>query len=944
MKQLAAMLSAYALLLFSGCGVPGHSDVAVKELRCEYRVNPLGIDVVRPRLSWVLESSRRCQKQTAYRLLVASSAKNLKESRGDLLDTGKVESDRSIHVEYGGWPLKSRMRCYWKVKVWDKDGRDSQWSRLALWSMGLLEPSDWQARWIGSAADPNLAKLADEAHRSKMPAPLPAPFLRKSFLVEGDVRRATVYVTGLGLYELHLNGKRVGDHILAPEITVYGKRIQYQTFEVTDQIVAGTNVIGAILGRGWYTGRFWQMLPASQRAFGGQLGLILRLDIELADGRTQTVVTDESWRIMTDGPIRHNSLYDGEMYDARRQMPGWDTVAFDDSNWPTAQPVEIADVNLVWQRNEPIRALKELRPIKLTEPKDGVYVFDMGQNMVGLCRLTVEGNRGDSVTLRHAERLNADGTIYSANLRSARQTDTFILRGDGRETFEPHFTYHGFRYVEVTGLSRRPSLGDLVGRVFHSASPDTGKFECSNELVNQLMKNIVWTQRGNMHGLPTDCPQRDERAGWMGDIQAFSQTAIFNMDMAAFFSKWLADVRDSQASDGRYASYAPHPARSLNSKRRFGVPAWADGGTVVPWMVYLNYADMRLLREHFESARRWVEFVRSKNPSLIWEKERGADYNDWLNGDKLLLEGWPQKGGEVPKPVFATAFFAHSTEIVAKMAAALGREQDARVYGELFAQIKQAFNRAFVKPDGRIEGDTQAGYALALNFGLLPDGPRVKAVQHLLEGIDRYHGHPSTGIQTSHRLMLELTRNGCHDRACRIINLRTVPSWGYMVEMGATTIWERWDGYVKGRGTRPEDELQNPGMNSFNHYAFGSVGEWVWRCLAGIEPDEQYPGYKHFTVRPRPGPGFEWAKAEYESINGRIVTHWVLDNVFKLDVTIPANTTATVYVPAENSDSVTEGRRAATKAEGLRFLRMEEGSAVFAADSGHYKFVSKLHP
>ncbi|MHC4574462.1 MAG: glycoside hydrolase family 78 protein [Planctomycetota bacterium] len=943
MRQLITILSACTLLFFAGCDVPRHSDVNVKELRCEYRLNPLGVDVVRPRLSWVLESSRRAQKQTAYRLLVAGSEENLNKNRGDLLDTGKVESDQSVHIQYSGRPLKSRMRCYWRVKVWDKDGKESAWSQPAMWSMGLLESSDWQARWIGPPPDPDHTKLADEAHDAKRPIPIPAPFLRKSFQVDGKVHRATAYVTGLGLYELRLNGRRVGDHILAPEITVYDKRIQYQTYDVTDRIVSGTNVVGAILGRGWHAGRFWQTLPPSQRPFGGQLGFILRLDVELADRRSQTLVTDQSWRVVTDGPIRHNSVYDGEMYDARREMPGWDTSTFNDSKWQTAHTVDIVDVNLVWQRNEPIRVVKELTPVRLTEPKDGVYIFDMGQNMVGWCRLRVEGNRGDAVTLRHAEWLNADGSIYTANLRSAKQTDSYVLRARGPEKFEPHFTYHGFRYVEVTGCSKRPKLNDLVGRVFHSASPPAGKFECSNQLVNRLMNNIMWTQRGNMHSIPTDCPQRDERAGWLGDIQAFSQTAIFNLDMAGFFNKWMFDIRDSQAPDGRYPSYAPHPARNLKSRRRFGVPAWADGGTIVPWLVYLNYGDRRLLQEHFESARRWVEYVRRHNPNLIWEKQRGADYNDWLNGDKLRLDGWPNKGGEVPKPVFATAFFAHSTEIVAKMAAALGRNEDARTYRELFEGIKAAFNKTFVKPDGRIEGDTQAGYALALRFNLLPDELRPRAVEHLLEGIDRYHGHPSTGIQTTHRLMLELTRNGHHDKACRIINLRTVPSWGYMIEMGATTIWERWDGFVKGRGTAPQDQLQNPGMNSFNHWAFGSVGEWVWRNIVGINPDEQHPGYKHFIVRPRPGPGFTSAKGEYKSIHGNIAVHWVLDGAFKMHVTIPANTTAMLYVPAKSSDSVTEGGRPAAKAEGLRFLRMEDASAVFAADSGRYKFVSKLH-
>jgi len=940
-KWIFKTLLVCALVFAHGCATTEHSGVAVTQLRCEYRHNPLGIDVLKPRLSWILESQRRGQKQTAYRLIVAGSPASLKNNKGDLLDTGRVESDRSVNVVYAGAPLKSRMRCFWKVKVWDKDGKGSAWSKPAMWSMGLLDQSDWQARWIGPAADPEKANLADEAFLAGTAPQLPAPFLRKTFKVEGGVRRATISVTGLGLYELHLNGSRVGNHVLAPEITAYDKRIQYQVYDVTDMTAPGENAIGVILGRGWHAGRFWQTAPPSQRSFGGRLGLILQLEIELTDGRTQTIATDPSWRIMTDGPIRSDCLYDGETYDARRAMPGWDTATFDDIAWQPASLVDMTGAKLVWQRNEPIRIVRELVPVALTEPENDVYVFDMGQNMVGWCRITVKGSKGDAVKMRHAEILNDDGTIYTANLRRAKQTDTFILQGGGRETFEPHFTYHGFRYVEVTGLSAKPRPEDLAGLVFHSTSPPAGRFECSNDLVNRLMNNIVWTQRGNMHGLPTDCPQRDERCGWMGDIQAFSQTALFNMDMAAFFTKWLADVRDSQAADGRYPSYAPHPTRSQSGSRHFNVPAWADAGTIVPWRAYVNYADQRLLAEHFESARRWVEFILLNNRGLVWENQRGADYNDWLNADRIRLDGWPREGGEVPKPVFATAFFAHSAGLVAKMAAALGRKEQAEHYTDLFEQIKAVFNKAFVKPDGRIEGDTQAGYALALRFNLLPDELRAKAVQHLLEGIDRYNGHLSTGIQTSHRLMLELSSNGLHDLACRIINQRTVPSWGYMIDMGATTMWERWDGFVQGRGTGPEDQFQKAGMNSFNHYVLGSIGEWVWRNIAGINPDERHPGYQHFIIRPRPGPGFTWARGEYDSIHGNISVYWQLDDVFKLNAAIPANTTATIYVPAKSPYDVTEAGRPATEAAGLRLLKTAEGAAVFTAESGSYRFESQ---
>lgn len=915
MKQLAMILLACMMSALGGCVVTTGSSVSVKELRCEYRVNPLGIDVVKPRLSWVLESSQRGQIQSAYQILVAGSEG---KNQGDLWDTGKVNSYESIQVIYAGKNLKSRMRCWWKVRVWDKDGKASAWSGPAMWSMGLLTPGDWKAQWIANAK-------ADPGSKS---GPMPATMVRKSFTIDGPIKRATVYVTGLGLYELHLNGQRAGDHILPPEFTVYDKRIQYQTLDVTDLVVSGDNTVGAILGDGWHGDRFFGMPPPGKRPFKGQRGFIMRLDIEPVDGKTQTIVTDKSWRCMSDGPIRSGSIYDGEVYDARKEMPGWDSSGFDDSVWGQAVIADyLAGANLVWQRNEPIRVVKELKPVKMTEPKPGVYVFDLGQNMVGWCRIKVHGPAGATVTLRHAEMLNDDGTIYTANLRGAKQTEIYTKRTDGEEIYEPHFTYHGFRYVELTGVSYKPEVGDVLGRVFHSASPDSGHFECSNDLVNQIMHMIVWVQRGNMHGIPTDCPQRNERAGWMGDIQAFSQTAIFNMDMAGFFSKWVRDVSDSQDSDGRYPDFAPGSPR--------GTPAWGDAGTVVPWRMYQNYADDRMIAEHFESARRWVDYVHSKNPNLLWQNARGGDYNDWLNGDTLVMEGWPKTGGAVPPHVLATAFFAHSTDIVAKMAAVIGRTDDAKKYGRLFEGIKAAFNEKYVEPDGRIEGNTQAGYALALRFNLLPDKLQPKAAKHMVEDFERYNGHMSTGIQTSHRLMLELTRNGYNNEAYRLLNLRTFPSWGFMIEQGATTIWERWDGYVKGRG------FQNPGMNSFNHWALGSVGEWIWRCIVGINPDESSPGYKHFTIEPEPGEGITWACGEYNSIRGTIISDWRLENgKFRLNITVPANTTATVYLPAENVKTVTIDGKAVVKSRLVRFLGIKNGKAAFTVSSGRYQFVS----
>jgi alpha-L-rhamnosidase len=655
----------------------------------------------------------------------------------------------------------------------------------------------------------------------------------------------------------------------------------------------------------------------------------VRLDLHLADGRVKSVTTDRTWRSTTNGPIRGASIYDGETLDARREKPGWDTPRFDDTEWNRVKTVEFPDTNIVWQPNRPVRVTRELTPVKITEPEPDTYVFDMGQNMVGWCRLRVDAPPGTEITLRHGERLKDDGTVYIANLRGAEQLDTFICGNEGRETFEPHFTYHGFRYVQVEGLPDRPEKEDLVGRVFRSAAPRAGRFECSNELINQLMKNILWTQRGNLTSVPTDCPQRDERLGWMGDIQAFSQTAIFNMDMAGFFTKWLRDVRDCQCADGRFPRFAPSPHCRA-------APAWGDGGVIIPWRVYVNYGDTRLVRRHFEAARRWVDFVHNHNSNLIWRNERQSDPSDWLNGDTLKLEDWPDGGASVPRLVFATAFFAHSAELVGRMAEVLDRPEDARVYGKLAEDIRKAFRREFVNENARIEGDTQAGYALALRFGLLTPEQASAARAHISRRIERYGGHLSTGIQSTHRMMLELSRRGHHDEACRLINQRTVPSWGYMIEQGATTVWERWDGYVEGRG------MQDPGMNSFNHWAFGSVGEWVWRNVVGINPDPERPGYRHVIIRPRPCDSFTWARGTYRSIRGPITVDWRIENGrIRLKTVVPPNATATVHVPTSSPSEVRESGQAVSEVLGVEGVSNgEDGYAAYEIDSGHYVFTA----
>ena len=904
------------------------SGALASTLRTEYLVDPLAVDVREPRLSWIVEAgTSRGVTQSAYQIMVASSMENLAAGRGDLWDTGRVPGNQTIHVEYKGKPLVSRQQAYWKVRIWDQNASRSSWSAPARWKMGLLEPSDWSAQWTGDPS-PSVENRA-------------VTMLRRSFTLTARPRSATVYATALGVYELRINGRRVGDQILAPEFTDYHTRTQYQAYDVTALLKPGDNVIAGLLGDGWYAGGIGlaQMLINKPRnIYGDHPRLLVQLEMESPAGERETIVTDGEWRVTREGPIRSSDILNGEVYDARKELPGWDQAGFNDRGWTPADIAAGISTRLVAQPNEPIRITRDLVPIVVTEPKPGVYVFDLGQNMVGWSRLKVKGTAGTTVSLTHAEMLQGDGTVYTENLRAASQTDQYTFRGDpAGEMVEPHFTYHGFRYVQVTGLPARPRTSDLVGRQINSSMREVGTFESSSRLANQLWQNVLWTQRDNMISIPTDCPQRDERLGWMGDIQVFVGTSIFNADMGAFFTKWMRDVRDAQTPDGRFADFSPQPFQktlaAMNRGDFMGVPGWGDAGVVVPWRLWQHYGDRRQLAENYESSRRWIEFIRANNPDLLWINKRHNDYGDWLNADAVKDPSIPPVGAEVPKPVFATMMFAHATDLVGRMATVLGKEDDARELEALFGRIKAAFNTAYVREDGRIEGNTQAGYALALHFDLLPDSKRRAAVDHMLEGITAYNGHMSTGFHSTYRMMLELTRAGRSDVAYQLINHTSFPSWGYSIENGATTIWERWDGYVKGRG------FQDKGMNSFNHYAIGAVAEWMYRVIVGINNDDASPAYQHFVLRPVPGGGLTWAKGSYQSIRGTIASSWKIESGrFTLDVTIPANTSATVFVPASSADSVTEGGKPAAQAVGVQFLRMEDGSAVYLIQSGRYSF------
>ncbi len=797
---------------------------------------------------------------------------------------------------------------------------------------GAVETNDWSP-----------ARLTDGDTRSHKAEPATrnaATMVRNVVKLGAPPARATLFVTARGVYEFRINGQRVGDHELAPEWTDYGKRIQYQTYDVTPLFREGENVLAATIGDGWYAGKIGLF---SDGVYGRQTSLLARVRMEGADGSIRDIWTGPHWKASTDGPVRTTDNLDGEVYDARKEMPGWDGPGFDDSAWKPAAVIDAPQgVELVAQMNEPIRVTGEVKPVAITEPEPGVVVVDFGQNLPGWVRAKVmSSSPGDELVFRYGEMLDERGRLYTANLRGARQEDRLIQGGSGWAShggvFEPRMTYHGFRYVEITGLPMRAALTEIVAKVVHSDAPEAGTFECSNPMLNRLASNIRWTQYANMMSVPTDCPQRDERLGWMGDAQIFAQTGVFNLDMAAFFSKWARDIRDAQREDGAYPDFAPNPV--VGKVKFMSVPGWGDAGVTVPWCVAQNYDDRRLVEAQYESAKRWIDYIRAKNPDLIWTQARGNDYGDWLNSDTLKLEGFPTKGGEVPKEIFATVNFEASCRIVSRMADAIGKKDEAEQYRALADRIREAFLAKFVGPDAKMPGETQAGYALALHDGLVPEGLRPAMVNRLLAAIDGRGGHLSTGFHSTVPMMDELVRSGHADVAYRLVTSTEFPSWGFMIEQGATSMWERWDGYVKGRSG---GGFQDPGMNSFNHFAFGAIGEWMMRTIGGLNLDPDHPGWKHFFVKPIPGGGITWAKTGYRSIHGQILASWnVADGKFVMDLTVPANTWATVQVPTADAGSVMEGDVAAAKAEGVTPGGVLDGAAVFSVRAGTYRFSAK---
>jgi alpha-L-rhamnosidase len=1065
----AGLALAVLLLPGPGAGAARAGVLVPGRLRVEARTNPLGLDVAVPRLSWIVSSPERAQRQTAYQVVVATTPGGLAEGRGVLWDSGKVASDETIHVEYRGAALKPHQRAYWRVRVWDRDGQPSAWSEPAMWSAG--PGADWKAAWIGydapreslafpeadfapakwiwhpndrDAAKPKAHRLfvttlavpadatvekaellvsADDQYKftingelvadsgtngydkprlvslptrikagpntirvevyNAMPGPagllaklnvtlaggklltlvtdeswkaldnpganwhnrpldtdgwpvaavvgqygdapwgklklatliLPPPvLLRTEFTPAKPVRQATLYASALGIVEPVLNGRSVSDEFFTPGWTDYTKRVLYRAYDVTGLVQPNRpNVLGAILGDGWYSGYIG--FARQRDHYGKQPRAKLLLHVEYADGTSEDVVTNNSWWAGV-GPIKESDFLMGETFDARdTTLANWQRPDFDLDFWATVNTGSEMDPALQWHAGPPVRVVARYPGRPIRQPGPGRVILDFGRNFAGIPRLTLRDTKpGQTITLRFAERLNPDGSLYTTNYRDARSLDTYTCAGGPVEVFQPRFTFHGFQYAEIAGLDA-PTTAEVVGLALASDTPMAGSFACDDAMLNQLHQNIVTTQLSNFIDIPTDCPQRDERLGWTGDAQVYIRTATLNADVQAFFTKWLQDLADGQRADGQFPMIAPVKVAGDD-----GGPAWADAGVICPWTTYEVYGDRRLLERQYPSMVKFVEFCRGRSRDGVLPPAQYHAFGDWLSIN-----------AETPKDVIYTAYYALSTRLTARAAEVLGKSDDAKRFGELYEQIKAAFQKAYVKPDGRIEGDTQAVYVLALAVDLVDGELAKQAAGYLVENIEARGGHLSTGFIGTKDLMLVLAKIGRNDVAYRLLHNDTFPSWGFSIKQGATSIWERWDGWT------PEKGFQDPGMNSFAHYSFGAVYQWMVENIGGIR--EATPSYRTFVVAPQPGGKLNTARIGYDSVRGPIASAWTRDtNGLTLEVTVPANTTATVRLPAADASAVTESGRPLAGAAGVGEVKAEAGVVSIPVGSGTYRF------
>ncbi len=878
---------------------------APKRLRCEYLENPIGIDAPTPRLSWWLDDERPAEIQTAYHILAARREDLLDDDHGDLWDSGRTESSNTCHIAYAGPSLHARQRVWWKVRAFDSDGIGGPWSRVSFFEMGLLDAADWRARWIA-------APLIGGKR-----TPVQVPALRRTFELVQPVEQARLYVTALGVYDIEINGTRAIDVELAPGWTDFGKRVRYQTFDVARLLQPGENALGALLGDGWYCGTLGM---SDRQQYGDRPMLLLQLEITLADGTQIRITSDDLWKWHR-SPILYSDIMLGESVDARQRLGAWSAPGYDAAGWSQVDVLPPRrDLKLDATTHPQIRVVERLSPTRAPIRRAGQLgarrlIYDFGQNIVGRVRLRLRAPRGTLIEIRHAERLDDTGGLYTANLRSAAATDLYTCCGDANgELFEPRFTFHGFQFVEVTGHFDVSAIEDITAAVLTSALAEIGEFQCDHPLLNQLQNNIQRSQRGNFVDIPTDCPQRDERLGWTGDAQVFVRSAAFNADVAAFFSKWLVDLTDAQSADGSVPAVAPVPPQ-LAILRRDGGPAWSDAIVICPWTVYRCSGDRRILERHYDAMKAFIDNIQRRFPALIRadrQIEGWQGFGDWLDTDGARTGD--TRFGNTPKDLIGTAYFCYSAKLLARIAGVLGNVSDLETYESLAQRVRAAFRRRFVTAAGRLVGETQTAYVLALHFGLFDPEEADQAVAILVRDIEARGDHLSTGFVGTPYLLPVLTNHGRLDVAYRLVLQTSAPSWLYPVTQGATTIWERWNGWT-------DDGFADPAMNSFNHYAYGAVGEWLYGTLGGLELDPDLSparnAYRRVRIQPRPprmedfpnGVPIRFSSVALDSVHGRYEVTWEIGKGrFLLKVRIPPNCSAKVILPNGASHEAVAGR------------------------------------
>ena len=881
------------------------AQVVVKNLLTENLPNPIGLDEKLPRFSWQLSSDKRNTSQNAYEIKVSVG-------KTAVWNSGKIVTAQSVHVPYAGPALQSGKKYNWQVRVWDNADNPSAWSEVANFQMALLDVSDWKAKWIEAGF------VEDSINR-------PVQYFRKQFNSNKKIASATAYITSRGMYEAQINGKRVGDFYLTPGWTNYHKRLQYQVYDVTSLLANGKNAIGVMVGNGWYRGFLaWQN---NKDIYGKKLALLFQLSITYSDGSVETIVSDENWK-SSNGAIRYSEIYHGETIDAREDKIGWSTNTYNDGDWSPVKVQEYDNKILLATYNEPVKKQETFKPVKIFTTPKGEQVMDFGQNLVGWVTIKVNGKAGDKIVIKHAEVLDKFGNFYIENIRAAKTTATYILKGGGEESFEPHFTFFGFRYIKIEGYPAELSPENFTAVALYSAMKPTGSFTSSHALINQLQHNIQWGQRGNFLDVPTDCPQRDERLGWTGDAQAFARTASFNFGVNNFFSKWMKDVASDQLPNGSVPFVIPNVLGAGAS----GSTGWADVATIIPWDMYLAYGDKRILENQYESMKKWVGFMESNSVNNLWNK--GFHFGDWL-----FYRPFDDNDGRsavTDKYLIAQCFFAHSTNLVIKAAKVLGKSEDVAKYSDLLTKIKEAFVKEYLTPNGRLVSSTQTAYVLALNFDMLPVALREPAAAKLVENVKSYGNHLTTGFLGTPYLCHVLSRYGYNDVAYSLLLQETYPSWLYPVKMGATTIWERWD------GIKPDSTFQTASMNSFNHYAYGAIGDWMYRIITGIDTYEDGVGYKHIRIKPTIGGNLKNAEASLQTYYGKLSSGWKKEgDKLTMDIEIPVNTTATVYVPASNAESITESGVPLASSKDIKVGGAANGYVELMLGSGVYKFEVK---